>query len=153
MIDADRTPMPIERKAYLALERSKELALLELAVEESKRLGVAIDELKGLLSLAGPEEPAEVLLKRDPDPREHPFEQYVRKLAIQVGMSLLQLEELSRMERTLPPVSKDPMAGSIDDLCLDMARRLGISLDLYYLLGRGVKPEEIEDIEIIPHRM
>lgn len=136
----------------MTLDRSPELELLELAVKESKRLGVPFDELKGLIKLTDAGEATAIPLKRDPDPREHPLEEVVRELAAAVGLTLVQLEEVSNLERTMPPIAKDPMSGLFDDLCLDSAHKLGVSLDLYYLLGRGVKQEDIEDIEIIPHR-
>lgn len=139
----------------MALERSPELELLELAVKESKRLGVPFDQLKGLVKTSGAGEAAAVPVMRDPDPREHPAEQTIRELAAEVGLTMAQLEEVSRLERTLPPIPKGVMDDASDPLVgliLDAAQILGVSLDLYCLLGRGTKAEDIEDIEIIPHR-
>ena len=153
MIGADRTPVTVKERAYMTLERSPELELLEMAVKESKRLGVPFDQLKGLVRPAGSGEPAAASFKHAPAPREHPLEQEVRELASAVGLTMAQLEEVSHLERTLPPIPKDIAVTEMDEqLSLDVAHKLGVSLDLYYLLGRGVKPEEIEDIEIIPHR-
>jgi phytoene/squalene synthetase len=137
----------------MTLDRSPELELLELAVKESKRLGVPFDELKGLIKLTDAGEATAIPLKRDPDPREHPLEEVVRELAAAVGLTLVQLEEVTHLERTMPYIPKDIAFIEDDPYSLEHAQRLGISLDLYYLLGRGSKVEDIEDDELfIPHR-
>lgn len=137
----------------MTLERSPELELLELAVKESKRLGVPFDELKGLIKTAGAGEAASVPLNRVHDPREHPLEQVVRELAAAVGLTKAQLEEVAHLERSMPYIPKDIAFIDDDPDFLELAQKFGISLDLYYLLGRGSKPEDIEDDELfIPHR-